>query len=329
MKTVLLIYLLFLTSTYAQISGCTDPLSKNYNPLATINDGSCQYPSTKIKPIYSVALPENLNESSGLTQSNLLLWTFNDDKDTTLYAIDTTGNLTQKVTLKNISNKDWEEISQDSSYFYIGDFGNNVSGNRKDLHILRIEKKSLNSINQKIDTISFSYSNQIDFTALKSNITNFDCEAFIVTNDSIYLFTKQWKKQNTSVYTLPKTPGNYIAKYKETYKIRGLITGATYLPSQNGIALCGYSKTLQPFIYLLYDYEKSSFFSGNKRKIKLQLPFHQIEGIATPDGLHYYLTNENFSRKPWINSPQKLHQFDLSTYLSLYLVKEFPIKSLE
>ena len=329
MKTVLLLFLLFATATYAQISGCTDPLSKNYNPLALINDGSCRYSSIKIKPIYSVALPDNLKESSGLTQSNSLLWTINDDADTALYAIDTTGNLKQKVVLKNASNKDLEEISQDSSYFYIGDFGNNVSGNRKDLHLLRIEKKSIDSINQKIDTISFSYSNQTDFKALKSNTTNFDCEAFIVTNDSIYLFTKQWKDQNTRVYALPKTPGNYVAQYRETYKIKGLVTGATYLPSQNGIALCGYSKTLQPFIYLLYDYTKTSFFDGNKRKIKLQLPFHQIEGIATSDGLHYYLTNELFSRKPFINTTQKLHQFDLTAYLSLYLSKEFPFKNLE
>ena len=329
MKIISVLFFLFITATYAQISGCTDPLSKNYNPLATINDGSCHYSSTKIKPIYSVALPENLNESSGLTLSNSLLWTFNDDKDTSLYAIDINGNLKQKIVLKNVINKDWEGIYQDSSYFYIGDFGNNVSGNRKDLHILRVEKKSLESINQKIDTISFSYSNQTDFRPLKSNTTNFDCEAFIVTTDSIYLFTKQWKNQNTSVYSLPKTPGNYTAQYKETFKIKGLITGATYLSSYNSIVLCGYSKTLQPFIYLLYDYKKNSFFLGNKRKIKLQIPFHQIEGIATPDGLQYYFTNENFIRKPFINSPQKLHQFDLSTYLSSYLSKKNNIKNLE
>ncbi|WP_367768363.1 T9SS C-terminal target domain-containing protein [Flavobacterium sp. WC2421] len=321
MKTVLLFFFLFITATYAQISGCTDPLSINYNSLATINDGSCRYRSTKIKPVYSASLPKNLNESSGLTQSNSLLWTINDDTDTALYALDTSGNIKQKVVLKNVSNKDWEEISQDSSYFYIGDFGNNVSGNRKDLHILKVEKKSLKSLNQKIDTISFSYSDQTDFTPLQPNTTNFDCEAFIVTNDSIYLFTKKWNKQNTSVYSLPKTPGNYIAQYKETFKIKGLVTGATYLPSQNSIALCGYSKTLHPFIYLLYNYTKTSFFNGNKRKIKLQLPFHQVEGIATADGLHYYLTNENFTRKPFVNSPQKLHQFDLSAYLSLYLIK--------
>jgi hypothetical protein len=62
-----------------------------------------------------------------------------------------------------VKNTDWEEISQDSSYIYVGDFGNNYQGNRTDLHILRIEKKSFLLNQPIIDTISFSYSNQTDF----------------------------------------------------------------------------------------------------------------------------------------------------------------------
>jgi hypothetical protein len=40
------------------------------------------------------------------------------------------------------------------------------------------------------------------------------------------------------------------------------------------------------------------FLSGNKGKVKMALPFHQVE--ATQDALSYYLTNENFVRKPLI-----------------------------
>jgi hypothetical protein len=32
------------------------------------------------------------------------------------------------------------------------------------------------------------------------------------------------------------------------------------------------------------------------KKNKIALPFHQIEGITTQNGLQYYLTNENFTR---------------------------------
>jgi hypothetical protein len=75
---------------------------------------------------------------------------------------------------------------------------------------------------------------------------------------------------------------------------------------------------LSPFVYLFYDYDRLSFFSGNKRKIKIALPFHQIEGITTQTVAHY-LTNENFTRKPLWAVPQQLHQLDLSSSSSHYL----------
>ena len=87
------------------------------------------------------------------------------------------------------------------------------------------------------------------------------------------------------------------------------------LPSKKGVVLCGYSKFLQPFILLLYDYQNNDFGTGNKRKIKIKLPFHQIEGIATEDDKLFYLTNESFIRKPFVNVPQQMHTVDLSSYL--------------
>lgn len=321
MKKIFLLLLLVIAiiPAQAQISGCTDPLSKNYNPFATINDGSCRYALVKIKPTYSVKLDPILKETSGLTQIDSLLWTSNDDTDTALYAIDTTGIIQNKIQLSTATNTDWEEIAQDRDYFYIGDFGNNASGNRRDLHILRVEKKSILQNNPKIDTVAFSYSNQMDFNKTKSNKTNFDCEAFIVSGDRIFLFTKQWKEKRTSVYVIPNIPGNHIAQLKESHNVKGLITSATYLPQKKLLVLAGYSKLLSPFMYLFYDYNASGFFSGNKRKIKIKLPFHQMEGISTQDGLQYYLTNENFNRKPLPQIPQMLHQFDLSIFLANYL----------
>jgi len=315
MKKAILISLLFITSTYGQISGCMDPLSKNFNPNATENNGSCVYASAKIRAKSSLVLNDSLNETSGLIVFDNLFWTHNDDHDTTIYGLDSNGKIQKKIKLEKVKNNDWEEISQDSSYIYIGDFGNNFQGNRKNLHLLRIEKKSFLLNKPLIDTISFSYSNQTDFNIQKENSTDFDCEAFVVSQDSIYLFSKQWKQNKTTVYVLPKIPGKHIAKEKETLDVRGLITGATLLASGKGIVLCGYSEMLQPFLYLLNDYKNNDFSRGNKRKIRLPLPFRQIEGIATEDGKLFYVTNESFIRKPFVNVPQQIHKFDLSSYL--------------
>jgi hypothetical protein len=305
---------------FSQVRGCMDPLSRNYNPKATVNNGSCLYPLTKIKPNLSIVISKELNETSGLIAFKSELWTVNDDTDTSLYVVDTVGIIQNKIKLPLVSNKDWEEIAHDNNYIYLGDFGNNSAGNRKDLHILRIEKSTVET-NPNIDTIAFSYSDQIDFISKKANKTDFDCEAFLVTEDSIYLFTKQWKSKKTSIYSLPKKPGKHIAQYKSSFDIKGLITGLTYLPEKKLIVLCGYNKRLFPFIYLLYGYENYNFFESNKRKIKLKLPFHQIEGIATFDGFHYFLSNEHTVLKPLINISQKLHYVDLSPYLKNFLDK--------
>ncbi|MCW2119847.1 T9SS C-terminal target domain-containing protein [Flavobacterium sp. 7A] len=311
MKRFLFIFLVCITSSWSQVSGCTDPLSKNYNPKATVNDGSCRYKNIKIKPDYSVKLSDSLIENSSLLYFDSLLWTANDDADATLYGMNTYGRIEKKINIKGLKNKEWEEISQDHDYIYIGDFGNNSVGNRKDLRILRVAKKGIDTPNVQIDTIAFGYADQIDFKIQKPNTTNFDCEAFIVLEETIYLFTKRYSDLKTTLYTIPKIPGNYSAKPLKTQNVKGLITGATYNKENCTVVLTGYSKLLQPFVYLLSDFKKADFFSGNKRKIKLKLPFHQVEGIATPNGLDYYITNEKTVRKPIFNTAQQLHHLDL------------------
>jgi hypothetical protein len=220
--------------------------------------------------------------------------------------------------LTGTTNVDWEEIAQDEDYVYVGDFGNNANGNRTDLKILRLEKNSLLQNNPVIDTIAFSYDLQTDFTPTGGNNTNFDCEAFVVSANQIYFFTKEWISGKTSLYTLPKQPGTHVATYQGELDVEGLITGSTYLEEEHLIVLSGYSLSLQPFLFLLYDFEGDDFFGGNKRKIGLNLPFHQIEGIATENGLDYYLSNEFFSQAG-ITIQAQLHEVDLSLFLGNYL----------
>lgn len=302
----------------AQMAGCTDPLAENYQPLATINDGSCLYAPEWVTPDMTWDLPAALSETSGLIRWDDLLWTHNDDSDTRLYGLDgSDGSINMECLLPGVSNQDWEDVDQDDTYLYIGDFGNNSSGNRQDLHILRVEKVSLCSGSPTIDTIWFQYEDQTDYSAQASNTTDFDCEAMVVGTDSIYLFSKQWMSLGTVVYALSKYPGNHEAVFRSSFPINGLITGGTWLEEKHLLALCGYSPLLQPFLFLCYDYPATDFFSGNKRRLDLALPFHQVEGITTTDGLAYALTNERFAQVLMI--PPRLHALDLSPFLADYL----------
>lgn len=318
MKILLLAFLLSTMQLSAQLSGCTDPLATNYNPLAVLNNGSCTYTNVTITPDPGMVLPAVMSETSGLVLFNDQLLTHNDDSDPNLYLVDPSDPFDYTtLPITGVSNSDWEDIAEDENYIYIGDFGNNVSGNRTDLRIFRILKSELMN-NPVADTISFNYETQTDFTPQSSNSTDFDCEAFIVTAGKIYLFTKEWGTKKTSVHELEKTPGTYTTIYKGTLNVQGLITGATHLEEEQLIVLSGYSIILQPFVYLLYDFENDDFFSGNKRKIMLNLPYHQVEGIASEDGLMYYLSNEAFATGN-IQVDPKITTIDLSSYLSNYL----------
>ncbi len=322
--TLILVFIILSGNAHAQIYGCTDRLALNYNSSATINDGSCIYNLSNISPLGSLPLDEVLSETSGLIFWNNNLWTHNDNFDSNIYMLDTLyGRIVQVYPLTGIENRDWEEISQDEDYVYIGDFGNN-SGNRTDLRILKVSKVSLISGSPDIDSIEYSYSDQVDFTPA-GNDTDFDCEAFIVTDDSIYLFTKQWVSNQTSLYSLPKNAGNYTAKLRSSLDVNGMITGAVYLGSERIIALSGYSNRLVPFVYLLYDFTGSDFFDGNKRKIGILLDFHQIEAITSTDGIKYFMSNESFSLFPLTNTPQKIHVFNLSSFLGNYLKFTIPV----
>jgi hypothetical protein len=276
---------------------------------------------TVITPVRTMELSSWVTETSGLILWEGSLWTHNDDTDTRLYEIDTTtGAVAHMDLLRGGENYDWEDIAQDGAYIYLGDFGNNGTGTRMDLHILRIEKSSLKSGRPSIDTIWFSYSDQVDFNSPGLNNTDFDCEAFVVSSDSIYLFTKQWVSAGTALYSLPKEPGEYVAEKLATFRIGGMVTGATYLEKEHLLALCGYSGLIQPFIYLLYDYPGHHFFSGRSRRLNLSLLFHQVEGIATEDGLKYFISNEYSGlRSAGISYNQQIHVLDLEPFLKGYL----------
>ncbi|RMG60561.1 MAG: T9SS C-terminal target domain-containing protein, partial [Bacteroidetes bacterium] len=84
--TLLILLLSLAPAVLRAQPGCTDPLATNYDPTATVNDGSCQYPNTTVNPQDQYPLSDSLRETSGLAAYAGWFWTHNDDTDTLLYA---------------------------------------------------------------------------------------------------------------------------------------------------------------------------------------------------------------------------------------------------
>jgi len=246
-------------------------------------------------------LPNELSESSGTIFYNGKLITHNDSgNNNVLYELDLETELvTRVITINGATNVDWEDMTQDDSNIYIGDFGNN-SGDRTDLKVYKISKSDYQSSNVvTAEIISFTYVDQIDFTSNPQN-TIWDAEALISWDDSnLVLLSKNWVSGTTSAYVLPKTPGAYTISSLETeLNANGLITGATYDDNTNRLLLVGYSNpTLQPFVWFCESIEDVDILSGTNTFIPLSdsLSFEQIESIAYKTNTSYYITSESFS----------------------------------
>ncbi len=316
---VVLLLLCMRSVSFAQLSGCPDPAANNFNSTVSINDGSCIYKKASVKPTLNTKLNTAVNETSGLIYWNNEIWTHNDSGgEPALYNIDsTTGKVIRKVTITNAIDVDWEDIAQDDSFLYIGDFGNNANGNRTDLKIYKVKKSDVqNKASVTATLINFSYSDQTSFAAAGSNHTNFDCEALIAYNDSLFLFSKDWIDNKTRLYILPKKPGTYTAVNIGELNVQGLITGADIIPDKRVIVLTGYNASVSPFVYLLYDFTGNHFFDANKRKVSVSQSFLQMEGICAVSDTKWYISNERLQQI--IVTPAKLQTLNLSSFLQPY-----------
>ena len=246
-----------------------------------------------------------LNETSGLLYYNDKVITHNDSgNEANLYEINAnTGAITRTVEVTNATNVDWEDITQDNSYIYVGDIGNNY-GNRTDLKIYKISKVDYNDSDDVVtsEIISYSYADQIDFTPDLNN-TNWDAEGLISYGDQLLVFSKNWADNEVNVYSIPKNSGEQSAVLESNYNINGLITGVDISFDSNIIYLLGYSSTESPFMYTIHNIPNNSLdiFSGiTSEKISNIVPIgNQVEAISlfeiTPTEHRLYISNEKFT----------------------------------
>lgn len=265
-----------------------------------------------ITPDIVTYLDEELNESSGLVNLNGEIWTHNDKGgEAKLYQIDINdGSIIRTVVVENAVNIDWEDLTSDEVYVYIGDIGNN-DGSRTDLKIYRISRYMLKNYDVVYaDIINYSYSDQTSFEPNYHN-TDFDCEALISYQNDLYLFTKNWVDYQTKCYKLPNQPGTHVAEYQSTFDVGCLITGAEFNVSPDMLILIGYNLNGGSYTWLFNNFQGSDFFNGNDTKL-IWTSLTQIEGICQNIGNSFYISSEKYAG---FLEPTLFH-LDVSNYLT-------------
>lgn len=240
-----------------------------------------------------IPLPKGIPETSGLYFDGKTTWTINDGGNpaeifglSNIY--DSTHNLNDENIIKTqfplpLKNNDWEAITGDGDFIFIGDVGNNP-GNRKNLCIYKISKSQIqNNRVERVDTIFFHYPEQHNFESRFFH--NFDCESMFVKGDSIYLLTKNWQNRKSEIYRLPKSKGIHAAQLIGSFNPDFLVTDACLV--QNEIFITGYNFNGTQFLGKL---NFGSWDGFKKQKIKMKPG--QIEGICFIPNKGFILSTE-------------------------------------
>lgn len=268
-----------------------------------------------------------VQETSGLVLINGQLWTHNDSGNTsTLYRINQqNGSIEQELVVEGVENMDWEDIATDDTHLYIGDFGNNANGVRQDLAIYKIplinfSNEIATSIpSDEVEIIHFSYPAQTEFSAENPNTTDFDCEAMLIFNEKIHLFTKEWGREHSVHYTLPINAGTYEAQQVAIYPIEGLITAADISPDGKSVFLLGYDDVVnssnpprgRTFAWVFTEFPGHNFFLGTDTYYEFIGGFilnGQLEGVVYQDNQRLLISAEKVSF-----FPARLYELDIIT----------------
>ena len=252
----------------------------------------------KIKVRTVSLLPNIVWETSGLVAgTNNSVWTHNDSGGKPiLYKLDDKGEIIRKLYIKGVKNIDWEDLANDyKGNVYIADIGNNLN-KRKNLQILKIpHPDSLDTDSVRPKIIRFNYENQKQFPPNKTKL-NFDAEALIAYEDSLYIFTKNRTKpysKYTYIYAIPNKEGKYIAVLKDslflpkTKKLHSWVTSATRHPKQDIVILISHKKA-----WII-----NNFRNKKERKLiraKISGIYSQKEAIAFDLDGRVWITNEKY-----------------------------------
>ncbi|MCB0762286.1 MAG: hypothetical protein KDC12_12240 [Flavobacteriales bacterium] len=263
-------------------------------------------------------LDNKLDEVSGVAQlSPQELVVLNDGgNDPEVYVLDrTTCEITKTLKIKGKENHDWEDLALSPDQVFVGDFGNNTNGKRKNLRVLVFPRSALSKEHDndtKVEEIEFYYPEQdLEKESGKALSTEWDCEAMIWLNGELHLFTKDWKTKRCKHYMLPDKPGSYAATFVEEFDTKGLVTAADLTPDGR-LMLLGYTQLGRVFMWEFWN-SPNGFFNGKSRRHELGnvMMVGQAESLVMLDDNNGLILTELWERRR-TRIPPRMYSFEMN-----------------
>lgn len=265
----------------ARVFALTLPLLLITNLLAAQTYKSLSiYESHKLSP--------ELAEISGITYCGGKIYAINDSGNKNeIYILDhNTFEIISSKKVHGTENVDWEEITCFNNSIYIGDFGNNA-GKRKDLKIYEVLEDSIFSKTSGARLIRFNYELQKSFKLSEYRRHIWDCEAMVINNHGIWLFSKDWPSRTSRMYKLDRESVNeQSVRAIDSLDLNFLVTGAYYENESGKVYFCGYEGK-NTYLTILSTGEDISLSGKYTTYIIPELVFAQVESIFVMGNVVY------------------------------------------
>ena len=241
--------------------------------------------TTNKLPEGAIELSKKIDETSGLASIENNFLTLNDSGGKpALYSFNAKGDLLETHKIDGAINRDWEDIAQDSTHFYIADTGNNFA-TREDLTVYIVTKDF-----KLKDSIKISYASQTKFKKKKKN--KYDAETLIAYGDSLLIFPKNRKSQKTQLYAFPKVGGEFSLEKLHTFDVNALITGGDYDSNSKRLVLTAYLPDYTQYILKAENFQLDQLEDIVLERYQLPLKPAQIEAVKILDNGSVWITSE-------------------------------------
>ena len=241
--------------------------------------------TTNKLPEGAIELSKKIDETSGLASFENNFLTLNDSGGKpALYSFNAKGDLLETHKIDGAINRDWEDIAQDSTHFYIADTGNNYA-TREDLTVYIVTRDF-----KLKDSIKINYASQTNFKKKKKN--KYDAETLIAYGDSLLIFSKNRKSQKTQLYAFPKEGGQFSLEKLHTFDVNALITGGDYDSNSKQLVLTAYLPDYTQYIFKAENFQLDQLEDIVLERYQLPLKPAQIEAVKILDNGSVWITSE-------------------------------------
>lgn len=261
-------------------------------------------PTPAVSPAVQTSL-KAVQETSGLLCAANRLWTINDSGNSpTLYQVDPQHGVVSSSVATDASNQDWEALTLMGEQLIVADIGNN-SGSRRSISLYLFDwplRQGKTATSRRVD---FSYPSSATTSSaapLQPYMHNLDAEALAASPAGLFLFSKNWLADSSTVYRVDLTKASLSAQ-TEINGLPGMLTDISFAPQAQLFVATGYRNIRKHGVMFALTGDFQPFLALIDQQFKLVKVVDldgqgQVEGVCVDEQQQIWLSQEQSDHHP-------------------------------